>query len=301
MNILKRNCIIAASILIACACTKTPDETFSPIILLKQGAGLTVNDQSVPTGGRLSFGIQASGGGASITNLTVTRTTGSVKTIMMDKGIFVPVGGLDTTLLYNKSNDGSETWRFFIMNSNRDTASVSLRVLQGEGSAYGDINYYPSILIGYQGNTVHPNFIDLKNGTGYSGSDVSGFESVVDLAVIWYITSGKSSPTLSGPSYSSITGYYPAISAWPVRNPTLFDYKTSDNNLISIEQFESAQNDSLLVSGFKPDFTSGWCKYALTGKVIPFKTSGGKHGLLRVVRADENQSGSMEIAVKVQK
>ncbi len=284
------------------ACSEEFEESPPPFIIFKQGDIFIENGDAIPVGGRLSFGLSASGGGTSaLTNLTVTRYTAAGKTTMMDKGIYIPLGGLDTTLYYTKGNDGTETWRFFVMNSNRDTSSVSMTVLQGEGSAYGEIYYYSSILIGYQGNSIYPNYIDLTGGLGYNEPDVTGHEAEIDLAVIWYITSGKSSPTLSSPSYSAITGYYPAIAEWTVRNQTIFDYKASDNNLISVAQFDAAQNDSLLVAAFNPEFTSGWCKYALSGKVIPFKTSGGKHGLLKITSADENPSGHMEVAVKVQK
>jgi len=284
------------------ACSEEIEDSPPPFIIFKQGDALVEEGDAVPVGGRLAFGISASGGGSNaLTNLTVVRYTSAGKTTMMDKGIYIPVGGIDTTLYFTKGNDGTETWRFFVMNSSRDTSSVSMTILQGEGSAYGDIYYYPSIMIGYQGNTLHSHYIDLNGGSGYSDPDVTGHEAEIDLSVIWYITSGKSSPTLSAPSYSSITGYYPSIGSWPVRNQTLFDYKTSDNNLISVEEFDAAQNDSLLVEGYNPEFTSGWCKYALSGKVIPFKTAGGKHGLLKVTSAEENETGFMEIAVKVQK
>ena len=86
-----------------------------------------------------------------------------------------------------------------------------------------------------------------------------------------------------------------------MKNSTLYDYKTSDSDLISAEQFDSAENDSLLVAGYKPQNVSGLCKFCYTGKVIPFKTAAGKFGMVKVIRADEQEGGSMEIAVKIQK
>ncbi|MDX9930160.1 MAG: hypothetical protein RBS37_09955 [Bacteroidales bacterium] len=294
--------LFLASVLLITGCTRPTDDPLPPFLIFRDGEDLAVNGMAVPTGGPLLFGISGSGGGGSaITNITITRTTTAGKTVMADAGVYIPVGGIDTVFNFVKSNAGTETWRFFIMNSNRDTASVAMTILQGEGSAYGEINHYPSIFIGYQSNTTYPNFIDLRNGTGYTPAGVSGHEGDIDLAVIWYLTSGKSSPTLSSPSYSSITGYYPDIASWPVRNSTVFDYKTSDDKLISVAQFDAAVNDSLLVAGFKPQFTSGWCKFAFSGNVIPFRTSGGKHGLIKVISAGETGDSYMEIAVKVQK
>ena len=85
-----------------------------------------------------------------------------------------------------------------------------------------------------------------------------------------------------------------------MKNSTLYDYKTSDNDLVSEAQFDAAMNDSLLVAGYKPQNVSGLCKFCYTGKVIPFKTTGGKYGMVKVIRADETEGGSMEIAVKIQ-
>lgn len=287
--------------LIAAGCTDETPGHQPPFVILRQGTGLTADGEAVPVGGSLSFGISGSGSGSAITNISAIRYDNTGRSVMTDAGVYIPVGGLDTVLRFAKGNGGTETWRFFIMNARRDTASVTMSVLQGAGSAYGDIDHYQGIRIGYQNNTVYKNYVDLNAGVIWNNGDVTGNEPLVDMAVIWYITSGKSSPTLSAPSYSSITGYYPAISGWPVRNGTVFDYKTSDNNLITTAQFEAAANDSLLVAGFNAGFVSGWCKYALTGKVIPFKTSGGKYGLIRVVSADENDAGFMEIDIKVQK
>lgn len=284
------------------ACDKDTPESLPPTITIKTGTDLTADGIKVPTGTQLRFGLIAGRGGArAITNIVATRYTPAGKTVMYDEGIFVDSESYETVLTFTKSSQGNELWRFFVMNSNRDTASVTMTILQGEGSAWGEINHYSSIFIGYQGNTGYPNFIDLSGGKGYNSSTVAGHESDIDLAVIWYITSGKSSPTLSAPSYSSLTGYYPGVASWPGRNSTVFDYKTSDDKLISVEQFDAADNDSLLVAGFKEGYISGWCKYTFSDKVIPFKTVEGKYGLIKVISAGETADSFMEIEVKVQK
>jgi hypothetical protein len=143
-------------------------------------------------------------------------------------------------------------------------------------------------------------FLDLKTGMAYNEANVSGHEQDIDLAAFWYITSGNSSPTLTCPGYTSAITYYPMFENWPVRNSTLYDYKTSDNDLVTPEQFDAAGNDSLLVAGYLPQNVSGLCKYAYTGKIIPFKTAGGKYGMVKVIRADEQEGGSMEIEIKIQ-
>ena len=281
-----------------CSEEETTDQY--PFILLDTGDEFTGEGDRVPVGGQLKFGISAVGGGSAITNLRVKRITEDGAVVELDKGIYIPSGGLDTILLYTKGSAEEETWNFFIMNENRDTSAVFIDIFLGDGSAYGPILYFPSITLGYPTNSGYPYFLDLDSGHVFSQTDVTGSEQEVDLAAFFYFTSGKSSPTLTCPAYPSAQTYYPEFAAWPARNSTLYDYKTTDNNLVSPEQFDEARNDSLLVAGYKPQNTSGLCKFCFTGKVIPFKTAGGKYGMVKVIRADEQAGGSMEIAVKIQ-
>lgn len=281
-------------------CTEEGSTDQHPFIILDSGDEFTQEGDRVPVGGQLKFGLSAVGGGSAITNLRVRRITDEGSVTELDKGIYIASGGLDTVLLYTKNASAEETWNFFIMNENRDTSSVFLDILLGDGSAYGKILYFPSITLGYPSNADYPHFLDLDSGFTYSQGTVTGFENEIDLASFFYYTSGKSSPTLTCPAYPSAQTYYPEFAAWPEKNSTLYDYYTSDNDLVSDEQFDAAENDSLLVAGYKPQNVSGLCKFCYTGKVIPFKTCKGKYGMIKVIRADEQEGGSMEIAIKIQ-
>lgn len=282
----------------SCSDEETTDQL--PFILLKQGADYTVDGARVPVGGQMKFGLSVVGGGAPITYLRIKRITEVAAVSELDKGIYVATGGIDTSLVFVKSGAEQETWNFFMMNENRDTAYINTTVFLGDGSAYGDIFYYQSITLAYPENDQYPHFLDLNSGAAYGQDNVSGHEQDIDLAAFFYLTSGKNSPTLTCPGYTSAQTYYPVFADWSVKNTTSYDYKTTDNNLVSTEQFDAAQNDSLLVAGYNPQYVSGLCKFCYTGKVIPFKTSGGKYGMVKVIKADEQNGGSMEIAVKIQ-
>lgn len=293
--------LFVTGLLVFASCTKETDVRSKPFLIFISGNGFTPDGAVVPLGGSLKFGISASGGGGVITDFRVRRISQSGSVTMLDKGMWREQGGFDTTLIYNKNADPEERWEFFIMTDTRDTAMISLRVLKGSGNAYGDIHFYPSITIGYPANTAFPHFVDLSGGLAYPSSEVGGKESTIDLTSFFYITGGKPSPTLTCPSYTTVVGYYPEIAGWPVRNTTTYDYNAVDNNRISPEQFFAAANDSLLINAYNAAQVSGLCKYCYTGKVVPFKTSKSKLGLIYVIRADETEGGSMEIAVKIQR
>ena len=287
-------------LLVFAGCTPDEKET-TPLVLLRTGSAFTADGTAVATGGVLRFGLSISGGGGAITNLVVRRISDGVAITETDRGMFIDYGGLDTNLTYTRGYGQVEKWVFTVMNSNRDTASASMTVLKGAGSAWGEINYHLSVRLGLQDNNSLPHFVDLHAGIAYDASGVTGHEAEVDMACFWYLTSGTSSPTLTCPAYSSSLAYYPLFGSWSVKNQTMYDYYTSDNNLVTPAQFELATNDSLLVNAYKPGSISGQSKYAYTGKVVPFRTADGKYGLIRVIRADESPEGEMEIAVKIQK
>jgi hypothetical protein len=284
-------------------CKKDSEAILKPKIILKNG-DYTQNEQLVPIGGKLKFGITSTDGGAIITNLRIQRIADGKIITELDKGIYIQNGGLDFDFNAVKSSAAQEVWYFFVMNSNRDSATTKLSVNLGLGSAYSEIYHYPSIKIGMQGNAGLPDYVDLLTGKLFTKTNITNHESEIDLVGFVYTTSGIISPTLCCPGYtgsSSVTGHYPEISSWGTRHLTVYDYYSSDNNLISASQFDKAQNDSLLVISFNPQNVSGLCKYCNTGKVIPFKTEGGKYGLVHVLHADLTESGYMELEVKIQK
>lgn len=298
--LLRLKAAVLLPLLVLAGCTPEEPET-TPLVLLKGGGTYTADGSAVAPGGTLRFGLSVSGGGGAITNLVVRRISDGVAVTEADRGMYISYGGLDTTLTYTRGYGQAEKWVFSVMNSHRDTASASLTVLRGAGSAWGEIYYHHSIRIGLQENSSLPHFVDLHSGTAWDAAGVAGHEAEVDMAAFWYLTSGTSSPTLTCPAYSSALTYYPLFGSWSVKNQTMYDYYTSDNDLVTPAQFELADNDSLLVNAYRPGSVSGQSKFAYTGKVVPFRTADGKYGLLRVIRADETPSGEMEIAVKIQK
>lgn len=282
------------------SCTK--DETIKQSsLILKTGTLFTQSGAYIPVGGTIRIGVLASGAGVPLTYIRIDRISGNDTVTQLDQGIFAGNEGLDEDYTFSKNESAIELWRIMVMNADRDTTTKTLTVFRGSGSAYGAINSYVSIKIGLQNNTSLGHYLDVNKGIVFDETTVSGHESEIDLLSYYYITSGLSSPTFTCPGYTAAVGYYPKISNWTVKNSLIYDYQTSDNNLVSIRQFDAATNDSLLVTAYKPDKVSGNCKYGYTGKVIPFKTQDGKYGMIKVLHADEKEDGVIEIAVKIQK
>lgn len=286
--------------LLIVSCTKD-NSLHRTSLILKTGAAYTAQHASIPVGGTIRIGVLASGAGAPLSYIRIEKITAGDTVTQLDRGIYYGNEGLDADYTFAKDTAAVELWRIIVMNADRDTAVKTLRIFRGEGYDYGDIHYFPSVTIGLQQNLTYGQFLDADNGMVYDAVSVSGKESDIDILAYYYITSGLSSPTLTCPGYTAAIGYYPQLAGWSVKNNTLYDYKSTDDDLISTADFDSAVNDSLLITAYKPDKVSGNCKYCYTGKVIPFKTQQGKYGLLKVISADETETGRIEFAIKIQK
>jgi hypothetical protein len=290
--------LILAGFLSSC---KKEESVKSASLILKTGVAYTANDAYVPQGGQIKIGILASGSGTPLTYLKIMRISAYDTITQVDKGIYIESEGMDADYTFSKDTTTYEIWQILVMNADRDTAVKFLTVFKGEGTNYGAINYFPSITLSFQNSTTYSRFLDIDNGLSYSENTVPGHESDIDLLCYYYVTSGLPSPSFTCPGYTAAVGYYPILNSWTIKNTTLYDYNTSDNDLISATQFDSASNDSLLVTAYKPGKVSGNCKYCYTGKIVPFKTQAGKYGLIKVIHADETETGSIKVSIKVQK
>ena len=117
-------------------CTKDENTESSPFILLRTGDTYTANESKIPVGGQLKFGISAVGDGFAITNLTIKRIATSNTIIELDKGLYIKKGGIDTVFTFTKGLSESETWKFSILNENRDTASPAEGCASATGSPW---------------------------------------------------------------------------------------------------------------------------------------------------------------------
>jgi hypothetical protein len=289
--------LITASTFFAC---KTDDPIIAPPSISLKAGEYTKQGDEIPVGGKIAFGVQANGGGDALTNVRIQRIVNGEATTELDRGIFVEEVDYEFEINAVKSGAQVEEWRFMAMNANRDTATTSLTIYLGEGSAYGSIQHFESIKIGMQDNTEFPHFLDVNTGTTYTNETVAGNEAKIDILAFVYLTGGEWSPTLNCPQYSTAPSYYPILSDWETRNSTLYDYNATDNDLVKLDEFVAAANDSLLVNSYSPGSSSGNCKYCYTGKLVPFKTQQGKYGIIRVIHADTTTDGYMELEIKVQ-
>jgi hypothetical protein len=294
--------IVLFSLLIISGCKKD-EEILPPTISFKAGTSYTQDGAVVMVGHKLFFGIHAEGISEAITNFTVKKflDDGTVITLM-DTGLFSET--LDIDKIFYQNVEDKATWKFEVMDRNHMTAEISLIIYKDPNSAYGGIYYYPSIIMGFQNNTDYGHFLDPFTGLVYFEDSATAHQDLINILCYYDINSTPTTPVLSSAGEmdnfsTDAQTHYPCIVNWTTRNYTLWDISV-DNTPVPDSAFYAAQNDSLLIVSYHDVWGKKKFKYATAGKIIPFRTSSGKLGLIRVTSADEADTGKMEISLKIQ-
>jgi len=282
---------------------KKDDEKQAPVINLKLGNTYTQDSAIIAVGGKLIFGIQARGTSENITNLTIKKVLedGTVVTVM-DTGVYSKFIDLDKVFYQNVEEKA--VWTFSVMDRNRMSAQISMVVFKDPNSAFGGIYYYPSIKLGYQNNTKFGHFLDPATGVVYSADSATTYQDKIEILCYYIVSNNLPSPVLSSPGEMDNAGtevqvFYPYIPNWTTRKYTKWDISV-DNTPIAATEFDAVQNDSLLIVAYHDVWGKKKFRWATTGKIIPFITSAGKKGLIKVINADYAEDGTMEIALKIQ-
>lgn len=294
---------IVLSIIIFSGCKKDNEVPEGPQIKLKSSGIYTQNNAIIAIGHKLFFGIEATAGDEVITNFTIKKVLENNKVVtMFDTGMYSQ--NFDLAKIFFQNVEEKATWVFSVMDKNRLSSEVQLVIFKDPNSAFGGIFYYPSIKLGYQNNTEFGHFLDPNTGVVYSDDSTNVHFDKVHILTYYIESESQPSPVLSSAgemdNYSSeAKTFYPAIINWSQRNYTLWDISVDDNP-INIADFNAAQNDSLMIVSYNDVWGKKKFRWANTGRIIPFKTSTGKLGLIRVINAEHSDNGTIEIAVKIQ-
>lgn len=281
------------------SCEKT-QESPPPVIFLMAGSGYTSNQAVTPIGGSLRFGIIATGEEVNLTNLVIKK--------MMPDGTSVPVfdSGMNTpgfsiSKTFYQSVEDTAQWVFQVMDRTRQFATTSLTLYKDPNSTWGGIWEHPLITLGYQQNTTIGQFLDPTTGTVYSIDSATLFQELIDIVVYYFVDEELPSPTFSSPGESGggIEAWYPSIATWSTKRYTKYDISV-DANPIPVESFEACHNDSLIILSYDDVWGKRKFKWSDPGDVIPFLTAGGKKGLIRVLEADQDPTGSISFSLKIQ-
>lgn len=281
-------------ITLAISSCKKDEKTSTPTISLKNSVEYT-SDGSYLLNHKAKIGIVADGCGANITNLTIKIKKSGITTTLLDQGFNDPQ--IDITKELQISQGDSLCWCITVMNKDRQTASISFNT-RDTTLSYGEIWSFSGVRIGMQNSTLGSYYDPFSNHI-YTSQDATANQSNVHILGYYYLSSGVPSYTFSSAGDSDAPTYLPTMSNWGVKNYTDWDYAT----IISMANFNACTNDSLLVAAFHAGagVSSRKYKWADVGKIIPFKTSNNKTGLIKVNAIGGDDSGYIDFDIKIQK
>ncbi len=284
------------------SCTKEKSST-PPGLAFSTQAGYLSTDQTVAIGQPLKIGIIANAADAPITNLVVTLETPYGIETALDSGLYAESVNFVKTISYG--SEAWEKWTFMVMDKYRNRQEISIMLSKDPASAFGLIEYYPSITLGLQTNPFTPNFFSSVNGNLYFADSTSGIQDRITLFAYWgEFNAPPTDYTLSSPNETDAPLYYPILTTYTLPKNEV-RYK-ADSLSITSDQFDDAFNDSLILANYTAA-TTGKRKFknARPGYVIPFMiTAGpetGKRGLIRINNTEGMAAGTVNVSLKIQK
>ncbi|MCF8370368.1 MAG: hypothetical protein K9H64_02020 [Bacteroidales bacterium] len=277
-----------------------------PTLYLKAGDNYTSDSSFVAIGGKIVFGIVAEGIDAPITNLSIKAEGKNGITTMLDTGIYED--NFEWSKVFYQGVDDTLNWIIAVMDHNRQQVSVSRWIFKDPNSSFGGLRYYPSIKLGYQGNLEYGHYFDPVTGKVFFADSAQLFQESIDMLCYFKYSEDNGvnlpSPTFSSPGENTaLTGelyedFYPELASWTTVNYTKWDI-SADNGITS-DEFTNAHNDSLLIVSYNDVWGKKKYKWAMPGLFIPFQTTAGKKGILKVLAADTTETGIIEFAMKIQ-
>ncbi len=272
------------------SCSKD-EENKTPIIQFANDSGFICKDTALIAGSKITVGLNVKGISDNITFLEVIRDNGT-RRIFLDSGMNCQAFNYKLSII--KSNDPHEKWIFKVMDRNRMTDSVFLRLDKLNSNQYGKIKTLEDIALSAQDKKEPGSFLSLSTGEAYCLDSAFTRQEIIDI--IYYFSEFES--TFSSPNESDAPAIFtgPAgLSNWSIKRETRYD-----TTLVTSTDFANAQNDSLLLSGYEPTTGKRKLKFAKPGMVVSFISPAGKIGLLSVKETQPGPEGYIKFSVKIQ-
>lgn len=194
-----------------------------------------------------------------------------------------------------------ENWEFIIRDIEGNFASTGLIVYKDPNIVYGEIDEFVNIKLGAQNNSETGSFFSFSNGNVYSLQDAYNNQEIIDLVYYYDDFEKLEESIISSPGGNidaAFTGDY-GMSNWSTRNTIRFGREKLS---ITIDQFEQAENDSLLIANSFA-FESGGrkTKFLEPGDMYSFVREDNVKGIFKVVSTSGTSAGYITVDIKIQK
>ncbi len=283
--------IICFSLLFMFSCKKDTQLPEKPTIELVADSLCLYADTSLAMGSVMNFKIKAAGERQPLTNFVITYNNVS-EAYFLDTGIYSYNFEYDLEVI--KGAAAEEIWKFFIMNKDRQTTEVIIKITLDTGGVFGNIKTH-NITLGAQNNGQFGSFFSFTEQMVYTLEQAYNNQQTTEMAYCFYT---EYESTLSSPNDndapSVFTGTY-GISNWQIRNEARYNLTT-----LTGSDFDNVQNDSLMIASYDVVGAKRKGKNIATGQVWAFRIQSGKIGLIDVGTIEAGVNGKVDLRIKIQ-
>jgi hypothetical protein len=274
-------------------CTKDEDD---PIVLptldLKAETGYISQNTNAAFGDTLLFGVIAKSNGKD--NLVKFKVEVNDQ-LLLDSTINTAEFNFDFYTIKGISN--VEEWTMTVT----DIAGNSFNKTVTITAEFGEINSFTAILMGAQDNAEVQSFLSLSDNLATLYFQAQAFENQEDIDMFCFFENNEESQnmmSLAAPG-TGIDGIFSGQTApenYTIKNTTYF----CKTNLTAAE-FDAVENDAVVLDSYDPENKFRKAKLLTEGDVYSFKLQSGLFGLFKVISVDGEETGTLELAIKVQK
>ncbi len=291
---MKRLLIIFTLVLtVIIGCEKETINHPPPTINFVTDTGYVYTDTILALGETFKVGIIAENPNVNLTNFIIKVESDTLE-VFLDSGMNTPTLNYEKTLV--KGIKDSEKWIFIIRDRDGKSDEISFNILMDSSSTYGNINYFQSIDLGAQNNSIG-SFYSLDEDSVYILETAFNNQNKIDLCYFYdFIDIDEN--TIASPGANIDESVYPGesgLSNWSTRRTSRFKIAN-----ISEEDFLNATNDSLLLAVYGQSEGNRKAKNLQDGIIISFKNNNGKVGLFKVNSVLGTDAGTINISIKVQ-
>ena len=267
----------------------------NPTISFVQDPGFVWNDTTIKAGDQIKIGVTAkTENDVNLTQLNYTMMD-EFDTTSIDSGINVHELSFEKIITKNLSE--FENWTITVYDKAGRSSSLTFNLYKDASAIWGDITHYSSIQFGAQTNATTGSFYSWENNQVYSMEDAFQNQEKINL-LYYYDLIESDENTIASPGANIDNSVYPGdygLANWTIKNITRFVLTN-----ITTQKFITCTNDSLiLATSF--EFSSGKrkAKNLSPGDIYAFNNN-SKKGLFQVLQVDGEETGTIEIEIKMQ-
>lgn len=216
----------------------------------------------------------------------------------LDLGIYAETYNKEIEIA--KSLSEVDNWEFKIRDIEGNSGSIYLTVFKNPNIIYGEIDEFLNVQLGAQNSSEYGSFFSTESGMVYTIQDAFNNQKIIDL-LYYYDDFDKLEENIIASPGANLIGVYSGtydVNNWETKNTTRFSREKLN---VTIEEFETAANDSILIANSFA-FESGGrkTKFLESGDIYSF-VRGYKTGMFKVVSTSGTRSGNIIVDIKIQK